>query len=706
MMRNDMIVSTGKSVHEAIETGLKLMQATLQEVDIEILEPASRGFFGLFQRKPAVVKVTRKQTVNQREESESSSQEDILLQAIESSLEKASAADKLPVIQAANADPSPLKRRGEETDTNRETGLVWIKNGQIFCKEAPTHYPTITPKEGVILYKNGEVIRKTTVITERDIVKVELKHELKHTDWSIEIDESKMKAILRVEPGFKKICKLVDQEPSSHIHLEVEEIIEATNHLQPTHVVQKMQELGINTGIQKVEILKASEVLQPAVFEVAKGIEPQKGKDGWLELCVDTEWRVSGPKERKDGTVDFRDIKSIPRVEAGEVIAIIHPPQPGSPGVTVTGEPVPPEPVHEIVVQIGSGVDLIDGGRKIVALQSGRPHVEYRGKIARVQIMPKLVHPGDVNLASGNIHFLGDVEILGDVDQGMTVKAMSNIVIHGLANSANIVAGSQVIINKNVINSHVTVGKSTLSMARIGQLLKQIAEQLENVYGVIEHLYSTSAFKTSDVSTMGLSSVIRIMTEKRFQTLPVLVKEYKKVVEKAEQDLTLDDGYKQLDVDLTNSFIKLLPAQLKGPEDLLVLIRRVKEMHGYSVTPPEPNAVVSIPYAQNSEIYCSGDIYITGQGSINSRIHSEGKLYVDGSVRGGDIYAAMGAEIEEVGSRGAAPTRIRVAEGQTIKIKSVMEGTIIQIGNRSYQFFQSEQNVFARLNREGHLLLH
>lgn len=54
------IVKTGRSVDEAVNDALEELQASLDDVDIEILEEAKSGFLGLLGGKSAVVRVSMK----------------------------------------------------------------------------------------------------------------------------------------------------------------------------------------------------------------------------------------------------------------------------------------------------------------------------------------------------------------------------------------------------------------------------------------------------------------------------------------------------------------------------------------------------------------------------------------------------------------------------------------------------------------------
>lgn len=56
----EFVEKIGKTVEGAINVALKDLDATIEEVDIEILEKETKGFLGILGNKPARVKVTKK----------------------------------------------------------------------------------------------------------------------------------------------------------------------------------------------------------------------------------------------------------------------------------------------------------------------------------------------------------------------------------------------------------------------------------------------------------------------------------------------------------------------------------------------------------------------------------------------------------------------------------------------------------------------
>jgi uncharacterized protein len=513
----------------------------------------------------------------------------------------------------------------------------------------------------------------------------------------------KIVASLQIEPGYRKTYSLVDQEPSSHILLEIQLEEEIVNHLQSTHVEQRMKELGIKNGIQRFEIQRAMETTEPGVFIIAKGINSQKGEDGWLECLVDTELEDTKLTlfDNGHGHVDYQKLITLQNVEKGQLLGIIHTPRPGTVGFSVTGETIKPEVSKEKVIQVGRGIEFVDQRSKIVAVDSGRFYIKNKELITKVSVIPRLIHSTDVDLSSGNLSYLGDIEVQGNVNQGRMLEAIGDILIHGTIDRSTLTAGNRIIVCQNVFNSHLNAGKSNQLVEEIGILLGRLTVDLKSFALAVDQVYQSPVFKTSDIAKMGLSSLIRILLEKKFKTLPQQIKELSELISKGDKLQILDSEFKEICSDLTNGFLKMIPTQFKKTEDIVTMVARIDKVHELIIASQEYEATIIIPYALNSELYCSGDISIVGKGCINSNIHSGGKIQIQGVVRGGSVYAAMGIEADETGTKGGAVTRICVPDGQTIKIKNALEGTIIQIGNQVHQFISSEQNVFASANENG-----
>ena len=56
---------------------------------------------------------------------------------------------------------------------------------------------------------------------------------------------------------------------------------------------------------------------------------------------------------RSDGSVDYRSIQTFTSVSKGDLLAVKYPPSLGKPGVTITGEPIPPESGKDVPLPNG-----------------------------------------------------------------------------------------------------------------------------------------------------------------------------------------------------------------------------------------------------------------------------------------------------------------------------------------------------------------
>lgn len=697
-VRMQSIVSKGKDMNEAIQLGLKLLGTTIKEVDIEIIQQESKGFLKLGS-KEAVVKLTiQKDPVTLIEKNKVTEDplnigkqliSDLKAEEIDQDEEKLLA----EYLKFSNSTTMDKK-------LNSFPGKAWVTNGRLFCESSPNQYPMVTIPNNIILYKNNEVIKeKTIIMSEKDLYELEVKSEEVETKWNVTMDELKLKVFLYVEPGYKLNRIIHDIEPNHHIELYVEEEKEIINTLTYDEVLQRLGELRVKHGFNQNEITKALEAIEPETFEVVTGISPKQGKDGWVEIMMDLITR-EGPKEKADGRVDFRETKHFPTIDRGKVIGIVHPPLPGQLGYTVTNDPLPAKQTFPIVVKAGKGAVIIEE-EKIVATESGRPKMEQRGQLVKVSIMPKLVHSGDVDLISGNLRFVGDIEIHGAVEENMIVEAEGDITVQKTVSMATITTSGAIVAFGNIIGSEISAGKNNMLVGELGHLLGILHQHTENIISVIKQLTISPAFKSTDFSKGGLQPLIRILLEKKFKNFPPLVKNYVEIVKRGETYLE-DEAWKEIATSLTQLFLTLTK-DVVTLERIKEISANMKEVHDMSQTPVEPDSYVTVLNVHNSRVYCSGNIIVMGQGCVNSKIHAGGTLKISGVLRGGEVYGRQGVQINEVGAESGTITMISVPNDQKISIKKAMEGTSIKIGNVKHTFRETRLHVEARLDQNNQI---
>ncbi|CAM4197814.1 flagellar assembly protein A [Paenibacillus tarimensis] len=682
------VVSKGKTVLEAVDLGLVLLGISKESANIEIIESESKALFGL-KSKPAVVRITVLHPVKTEQAA-----------VLQPALSINDYIEHLAETDLSVQEQSRIKPENISGNTEHE-GKAWVKDGQIFAKTSPNNYPLISPVGFARLKKNGIPIEKTVILTEQDKIEVSLEEDIKEPDWRIDLIDADMKAVLEVKPGSRLERRLKDSIPSTHLLLEVEECVEVLQ-INEEEIHNKLADMGVTCGIIPEAIQEACKAKEPGSYVVAKGVEPVKGENGRFEMSFDTMARTVQPKKREDGTIDYREIKEFPAVEEGQILGFIIPRVPGQAGSNVKGEPVEPLPVHDIVWIEGYGTTWTDSGSQVVATRAGMPQFHQQGLRVRVSIIPKLLHRGDVTLESGNLHFLGDIEVTGSVQDSMKVESSGSVTIRGNVNMANVVASQSLIVKANIISSKITVGKGNLLYAEMEPLLKEITAKIAILSAAIEQIGQAAAFKMNDFKTSGLRPLLNVLLRGKFKTLADALEQLTTKIEANRS--YLDEEWHLYGKEIYSGFLNQIKSHFRTPEDLRLFMTKTEYFYSLVEPPLQNHVFTKFDYAHNSQIYSGGDISI-GKGCYNSMIFCQGTLEVYGFVKGGVYFAQKGIIIREAGAAGHATTKLHVPEQASIRIDKVLEGTVVQLGKRTHKFIEDSSRVHVRLNSDGEIII-
>lgn len=659
------VVSKGKTIEEAVGTGLSLLQAKEDEVEIEVLQNDEKGVLG-FGKKQAIVRLTQ------------FSDEQV----------------QTPEENAAETAASPENKNVQTQQDEPLSGVAWVSGGKIYCRTDGNEYPIVQLTQGLTVLKNNHRVTETSLsITEQDELAIHFNTVELETEWDIAMGKDKLNVILSVTPGYTITRSLEDAAPSQELQLKTIETKIINNTMRYEKIMMKLEMLHVRYGFNQIEIVKALEAIVPSTYEIATGLPPVQGENGYVEYRVEMEVK-HGPRERTDGSMDFREIKAIPAVSNGQVLAVVYPPVPGTPGVTVTNEPLPPNPALPIVIKERKGVMAVESDDHIslIATESGRPFIEIRGLLATFMIMPKMVHRGNVDLASGNLRFQGDIEVFGEITERMEVEAKGNITVHENVYKGKLTSSGSIVTKGNVIGSDFTAGKSNMVIVNLGRSLSDIAEQFNHMLFLIRQLKNSDVYQNTDFEEKDLKPVIFILIEKKFPSLPIMIKRFHDSVR--ENQMIVDEEWGTI-ADLLNHCCVPLnkdPARLKK---FVALSEKMKEWITLSTTQVEPDAYITLPFVMNSNLYCSGDVFINGQGCYNTKIHASGFLEVIGVLRGGEVYGKTGVKVHDAGSEGRVATSLSVPIDQKIWIDQAMEGTVLKVGPFKHTIEDEQKHICA-----------
>ncbi|OLN21579.1 hypothetical protein BTO30_13925 [Domibacillus antri] len=669
------IVAKGATTEEAVQNALKLLNATLPEVDIIILENGGRSFLGMRQ-KAAVVKVIKK------EAAEIKSKETAV----------GALMDEGTTNHIYEAEAASLSFRKKDTKP-----YIQVLNEKVIVSSPGDEQLFIVPHPHVAVYVNSRLLTGRRTVTESDEIEVRPRETVEQAKWSLNVAQDELSVSIDVQPERRITYKVKESPRLETLKLQVEKVIDVHNPLTEKEIRDELKEMGITTGIQHAEIVKAAETLEPGTFVIAKGIPPVDGVDGSIDFVVEVNRAFdTGPKVTENGKVDYRETGFIPSVEEGVLIAHIKPAQQGKPGISVTGYELKPKPAKDVIVRTGKGVRML-GGEEIISLTSGRPHVERSGNLVKIHLLKQYEHEGDVSLKSGNIYFDGDVQIKGNVKDLMKVEAKGDITITGSISKASIQSGSCIEMKGNVFSSTLSTGKSSIVISELTAQLSGIIVHLELVSKSLNFLLNDE--KVRQLSIGQTWGAFRLIVGKKNA---LMMDELKSFIHKtARYHSLIDEEWSNLSTHLYKLFFTLPPGDRNVIEYMEETMSEAIAVYEMNKMMEDIEAKMILPYALNSRLFSSGDVIITGQGIYNCYVKAGNDFLTEGYVKGGEVYAANRIKVGKTSSETAVKTVLKTNESGIIEIGEAFEDTIIQVGKRRLHFVRKEVGVKARLSEDG-----
>ncbi len=179
-------------------------------------------------------------------------------------------------------------------------------------------------------------------------------------------------------------------------------------------------------------------------FPVAEGTPPiasEPGKFDWDES-------LQGIEEEGDelAAVDYREAKAVRTVEQGAILGKIVAPVPGTPGTDIHGNVIKVS-ASRSEVKISNGARIEEDGQTVVAEVTGRA-LFSRGKISVAEIFDV---KGDVDFESGNINSTIDVVIRGSIQDLFKVNTNGSVTVGQAVQAAKIEAGGDVTVSGGIL---------------------------------------------------------------------------------------------------------------------------------------------------------------------------------------------------------------------------------------------------------------
>lgn len=672
------------TVEEAIQQALGMLEMPLEKVQVEVLTNPGRRLMGLR-------KVLAKVTVTGIEEVEEAAPVVKELSKIEELAKLLDTVDVKTPIVAGRVD----QRKVSETLSQENESVVRIQDGKVQFQFGGDRLPTIIPNDNALLYVNGELQTEIALIQPNDQVNLTICDEVVAAKFTIQLIEKDMIALLSFTPGKRIKRSLANTAWDSKLTIQVDEEVEVTNDLKAQQIVDELKNMGINQGILFPAIKKVTEVDKPYELIVAKGTLPVEGTDGDLEVHIRYEEFDPDTEEK----VDFREMNAITNVKEGQVIATHVLPVAGTPGQSLLGKPIPVKSVRDIVLRLGKNVKQVE--QDIVTLISGKPVLDWRDRLVKIDVNNEFNLAGEVGLESGNIRFEGDVRIGGSVQPSMFVGATGGVFVGGAVTKATIHAMKSVMIRGNVLSSTISVGKQDATISELARLIKDVTYLLEQIKEAIDQIFVIRGQSEEELNPSELKRLIHLLMEKRYAQFEDLNKQFIKKVRSQKQ--VLDKEWTDVADSLYDIFVNPLNENMKNVEAFSKLIEDAQILVQLYDAESSAQTMLSVPYAINSTLYSNGHIEVTSKGVYQSDLTAGQTITIKGVCRGGEISAPISVDLQETGSVSPVKTVIRTSAEGRIKIGMAYVGTEIFVGIRKYVFTKDAMNITARLNTEGEI---
>ncbi|ABJ76535.1 DUF342 domain-containing protein [Leptospira borgpetersenii] len=198
----------------------------------------------------------------------------------------------------------------------------------------------------------------------------------------------------------------------------------------------------------------------PIKVEIAKGVAPIPGENGWVRFYHPMAKRV---KLLEDGRADFRNIDRYINVKVGEKLATKFEGILGTPGFDVFGNMISAPAIKKPKLVIGNNIDErtnFEEGKELREYFASCNGVIFATEVS-ITVSPELQIAGNVGLSTGNIRFDGNVIVRGDIEPGSVVECTGSLIVYGNLESNGVTVGRDLIVHGGIKGSGTEIVRVT-----------------------------------------------------------------------------------------------------------------------------------------------------------------------------------------------------------------------------------------------------
>ncbi len=216
-------------------------------------------------------------------------------------------------------------------------------------------------------------------------------------------------------------------------------------------VMKEINTTGVTFGIKKDVV---ADMVERGIYDkktiIATGIEPVDGIDGYIEYFYEPSSDLA-PKTAEFDEVDYKNLGLVKNIYKDTPILKVVKPQEGTDGMDVSGLVITPMPPKSATCKVGGGTILDEETGELRAAVDGNLTWEKD----HFNVAEDLIIKENIDVSTGNIDFIGNVIVKGEVRENYTVKSGKNITVNGSVIGATLIADGDVNLSMGCINTDV-----------------------------------------------------------------------------------------------------------------------------------------------------------------------------------------------------------------------------------------------------------
>ncbi len=262
--------------------------------------------------------------------------------------------------------------------------------------------------------------------------------------------------------------------------------------------IEQFKKLLIQYDVSEpcIEIDKIVEFVDNPVYNVPYEMAAERkainGADAYMKYEFETDTKNHRMTENEKGQVNFKELNLIDNVVVGQLLATKIDAERGQGGKKVNGDYIDATNGKDFNIQnvLGKNVKLEADGHSVVATVDGQVSLQ-NGKIT---VEPVVIYEKGINAKTGNVQFVGNVIVNGNVEDGFDIKADGNVEINGGVGNCKITAGGYIFITQGVMgrNEGVLVAGKSIWAKFINSTKVEAGE----------HVLVSDSIMTSEVTAM------------------------------------------------------------------------------------------------------------------------------------------------------------------------------------------------------------